>query len=169
MAAVMAAGMTPPLGLALATVLRKRLFTEPEIENGKAAWILGASFITEGAIPFAAAAPLRVIPATWSAPRSPAHWSWRSATRCAHRTAASGWSALITNPFLYLLAVAIGTVITAFAVIFLKGLGKRSRRERRAGGRRRASPPDRFHPAHRGRGCDDVCRSPGFVSHSPAA
>ena len=62
MAAVMAAGMTPPLGLALATRLRKNLFTEPERENGNAAWLLGASFITEGAIPFAAADPLRVIP-----------------------------------------------------------------------------------------------------------
>ena len=62
MAAVMAAGMTPPLGLALATVLRKKLFTHVERENGKAAWVLGASFITEGAIPFAAGDPLRVIP-----------------------------------------------------------------------------------------------------------
>ncbi len=62
MAAVMLAGMVPPLALALATVLRKDLFTLPERENGKAAWLLGASFITEGAIPFAAADPLRVIP-----------------------------------------------------------------------------------------------------------
>jgi len=62
MAAVMAAGMVPPLGLALATVLRKGLFSESERENGKAAWVLGASFITEGAIPFAAADPIRVIP-----------------------------------------------------------------------------------------------------------
>ncbi len=62
MAATMAAGMVPPLALALATVVRKQLFTEPEIENGRAAWLLGASFISEGAIPFAAADPLRVIP-----------------------------------------------------------------------------------------------------------
>ncbi|GAA4641796.1 PTS fructose transporter subunit IIABC [Gordonia humi] len=62
MAAVMAAGMVPPLALALATVLRPSLFTEPERENGKAAWLLGASFISEGAIPFAAADPFRVIP-----------------------------------------------------------------------------------------------------------
>ena len=63
MAAVMLAGMVPPLALALATVLRPQLFTPGERENGKAAWLLGASFITEGAIPFAAADPLRVIPA----------------------------------------------------------------------------------------------------------
>ena len=62
MAAVMAAGMVPPLAMALATTLRPRLFSEPERENGRAAWLLGASFISEGAIPFAAADPFRVIP-----------------------------------------------------------------------------------------------------------
>ncbi len=63
MGTVMAAGMVPPLAMALATVLRPKLFSEPEIENGRPAWLLGASFITEGAIPFAAADPFRVIPA----------------------------------------------------------------------------------------------------------
>jgi PTS system fructose-specific IIC component len=62
MAAVMAAGMVPPLAMALATTLRPGLFSEPERENGRAAWLLGASFISEGAIPFAAADPFRVIP-----------------------------------------------------------------------------------------------------------
>ncbi|MBU2073851.1 MAG: fructose-specific PTS transporter subunit EIIC [Actinobacteria bacterium] len=62
MAAVMLGGMVPPIALALATVLRPRLFNVAERENGKAGWLLGASFITEGAIPFAAADPLRVIP-----------------------------------------------------------------------------------------------------------
>ncbi len=62
MAAVMAAGMVPPLAMALATAVRPGLFTEPERENGWAAWLLGASFISEGAIPFAAADPFRVIP-----------------------------------------------------------------------------------------------------------
>ena len=61
MAAVMAAGMVAPLAMALATSLRPNLFTEAERENGKAAWLLGASFISEGAIPFAAADPVRVI------------------------------------------------------------------------------------------------------------
>lgn len=63
MAAVMAAGMTPPLGLALATVLIRNRFTAQEQEAGKAAAVLGLAFITEGAIPFAAKDPLRVIPA----------------------------------------------------------------------------------------------------------
>ncbi|HEX5857552.1 MAG TPA: fructose-specific PTS transporter subunit EIIC [Microbacterium sp.] len=65
MGAVMAAGMVPPLAMALAsTILARKLFTPVERENGVAAWLLGASFISEGAIPFAAADPLRVIPAS---------------------------------------------------------------------------------------------------------
>ncbi|SDH13453.1 PTS fructose transporter subunit IIABC [Microbacterium pygmaeum] len=65
MGAVMCAGMVPPLAMALAsTILARKLFTPEERENGKAAWLLGASFISEGAIPFAAADPLRVIPAS---------------------------------------------------------------------------------------------------------
>lgn len=62
-AALMVGGMTPPLGIAIATLLFKNKFTVQEREAGKANWILGASFITEGAIPFAAGDPLRVIPA----------------------------------------------------------------------------------------------------------
>jgi fructose PTS system EIIBC or EIIC component len=62
MAAVMAAGMTPPLGIAIATFIGGNRFTKAEREAGKAAGILGLSFITEGAIPFAAKDPLRVIP-----------------------------------------------------------------------------------------------------------
>ena len=62
MAAVMAAGMVPPIALSIATFLRAKLFTPAEQENGKSAWLLGLSFVSEGAIPFAAADPLRVIP-----------------------------------------------------------------------------------------------------------
>jgi fructose PTS system EIIBC or EIIC component len=62
MAAVMAAGMTPPLGLALAALLFKNRFTQEERDASKAAGVLGLSFVTEGAIPFAAKDPLRVIP-----------------------------------------------------------------------------------------------------------
>jgi len=64
MAAVMAAGMVPPLGIALATVLFKNRFTTEEREAGKTAFVLGSFFITEGAIPFAAADPSRVITAS---------------------------------------------------------------------------------------------------------
>ena len=62
MATVMAAGMVPPLAMALATFVRPKLFSEPERENGRAAVLLGLCFISEGAIPFAAADPFRVIP-----------------------------------------------------------------------------------------------------------
>jgi PTS system fructose-specific IIC component len=62
MAAAMAAGMSPPLGMALATVIARNRFTESEREAGKAAAVLGLCFVAEGAIPFAAKDPLRVIP-----------------------------------------------------------------------------------------------------------
>ncbi|GAA0432382.1 PTS fructose transporter subunit IIABC [Lentibacillus halophilus] len=63
-AAAMAGGMVPPLGLALATSLFRNRFTKQEREAGKTAYALGACFITEGVIPFAAADPVRIIPAT---------------------------------------------------------------------------------------------------------
>ncbi|MBB6449632.1 PTS system fructose-specific IIC component [Geomicrobium halophilum] len=63
-AAVMAAGMVPPLGIAIATTFFKHKFNKQERESGKTNYALGASFITEGAIPFAAADPFRVIPAS---------------------------------------------------------------------------------------------------------
>ena len=62
MAAVMISGMVPPIALSIATFLRSSLFTPAEQENGKSAWLLGLSFVSEGAIPFAAADPFRVIP-----------------------------------------------------------------------------------------------------------
>ncbi|GIN58725.1 PTS fructose transporter subunit IIABC [Lederbergia ruris] len=62
-AALMVGGMVPPIGIALATTIFKNRFTIQEAEAGKASYVLGASFITEGAIPFAAADPLRIIPA----------------------------------------------------------------------------------------------------------
>ncbi|MFC8347880.1 fructose-specific PTS transporter subunit EIIC [Streptomyces sp. NPDC057280] len=124
MAAVMAAGMVPPLGMALATTVRKKLFTETERENGKAAWVLGASFISEGAIPFAAADPLRVIPASMAggAVTGALTMAFGSTLRAPH---GGIWvTFLIGKPFLYLLAIAVGTAVTAGLVILLKGLRK---------------------------------------------
>lgn len=63
MAAIMAAGMVPPLGMGLATFIARRKFSKAEAESGKVACVLGACFISEGAIPFAARDPMRVIPA----------------------------------------------------------------------------------------------------------
>jgi PTS system fructose-specific IIC component len=122
MAAVMAAGMTPPLGLALATVIRKKLFTHVEQENGKAAWVLGASFITEGAIPFAAGDPLRVIPSLMagSAVTGALSMAFGATSRAPH--GGIFVVPLIGNPLLYLVAIVIGTVVTAVLVVTLKGL-----------------------------------------------
>ncbi|MEU6542722.1 fructose-specific PTS transporter subunit EIIC [Streptomyces sp. NPDC046859] len=122
MAAVMAAGMVPPLGMALATTLRRKLFTRAERENGKAAWVLGASFISEGAIPFAAADPLRVIPASMAggAVTGALTMAFGSTLRAPH---GGVWvTFLIGKPFLYLAAIAAGTAVTAGLVILLKGL-----------------------------------------------
>ncbi|GHH76532.1 PTS lactose transporter subunit IIC [Kitasatospora indigofera] len=122
MAAVMAAGMTPPLGMALATTVRARLFTREERENGKAAWVLGASFITEGAIPFAAADPLRVIPAAIAGSMTAGGlvMAFGSTLRAPH---GGIWVLpLIGAPFLYLLAIVAGTLVTALLVLLLKGI-----------------------------------------------
>ncbi|MER5309903.1 fructose-specific PTS transporter subunit EIIC [Streptomyces sp. NPDC002773] len=121
MAAVMAAGMVPPLAMALATTVRGRLFTRAERENGKAAWVLGASFISEGAIPFAAADPLRVIPAAMAGGAVTGALSM--AFECTLRAPHGGLfvTPLIGNPLLYLLAIVAGTVVSAGLVILLKG------------------------------------------------
>ncbi|WP_351233630.1 fructose-specific PTS transporter subunit EIIC [Streptomyces sp. NPDC002133] len=126
MAAVMAAGMVPPLAMALATTVRGKLFTKAERENGKAAWVLGASFITEGAIPFAAADPLRVIPSVMVGGAVTGALSM--AFECTLRAPHGGIFVvpLIGNPFLYLVAILAGTVVSAGLVILLKGMRKTS-------------------------------------------
>lgn len=122
MAAVMAAGMVPPLAMALATTVRGRLFNRTERENGKAAWVLGASFISEGAIPFAAADPLRVIPASMAggAVTGALSMAFGATLRAPH--GGIFVVPLIGNPLLYLVAVAAGVCVTAALVIVLKGL-----------------------------------------------
>ena len=124
MAAVMAAGMVPPLAMALATTVRGKLFNRTERENGKAAWVLGASFISEGAIPFAAADPLRVIPASMAggAVTGALSMAFGATLRAPH--GGIFVVPLIGNPFLYLVAVAAGVCVTAALVIVLKGLRK---------------------------------------------
>ncbi|WP_329135234.1 PTS fructose transporter subunit IIABC [Streptomyces sp. NBC_00670] len=128
MAAVMAAGMVPPLAMALATTVRGRLFTRTERENGKAAWVLGISFISEGAIPFAAADPLRVIPSSMlgGAVTGALSMAFGATLRAPH--GGIFVVPLIGNPFLYLVAIAAGVCVTAATVIVLKGLRKRDTR-----------------------------------------
>jgi PTS system fructose-specific IIC component len=120
MAAVMIAGMVPPLALALATVVRRRLFTETERENGKAAWLLGASFITEGAIPFAAADPLRVIPSIMagSAVAGGLSMAFHVTLRAPH----GGIFVLfaVGNVLGFLIALVAGVLVAAACVVALK-------------------------------------------------
>jgi len=120
MAAVMAAGMTPPLALALATAIRGKLFTPAEQRAGQANWVMGASFITEGAIPFAAADPIRVIPSMMVGSAITASLSLLFG--CTLRAPHGGIFVigLIGNWPLYLLAIAIGTVVSAALVIGIK-------------------------------------------------
>lgn len=126
MAATMAAGMTPPLGIALATFLFRDRFTAEEREAGAAAGVLGLSFITEGAIPFAARDPFRVIPSLMagSALAGAISMAFGVELKVPH----GGIFVLpipgaVTHLAAYAAAVLAGTVVTALLV----GLLKRSR------------------------------------------
>ena len=127
MAAVIISGMVPPLAMALATTLRPKLFTEPERENGKAAWLLGASFISEGAIPFASADPLRVISSSvvGGALAGAISMSAHVASPAPH---GGIWIVLLSNNVLmFLVAVAAGTLLSALVYLVLKSIGAASK------------------------------------------
>jgi len=123
MAAVMAAGMTPPLGIWLATVLAPKKYTLEEKEAGKAAGVLGISFITEGAIPFAAADPVRVIPAlvAGSAVTGALSMLFGATLRAPH----GGIFVLpipnaVGNVGMYAVSIVAGTIVTALLINILK-------------------------------------------------
>jgi PTS system fructose-specific IIC component len=123
MAAVMAAGMTPPLGLAIATFLFKNRFTDDEQEAGKAAFVLGLSFITEGAIPFAARDPFRVLPATMIG--SAVAGALSMIFGCQSLVPHGGIFVLlipgaITNLLPYFIAILAGTFVTTAILFVLK-------------------------------------------------
>ena len=127
MAAVIISGMVPPLAMALATTLRPKLFNENERENGKAAWLLGASFISEGAIPFASADPARVIPSTivGGAIAGAISMGAHVASPAPH---GGIWIiGLAQNPLMFLAAVVAGTVVSALLYVVLKSVGARSK------------------------------------------
>lgn len=124
MATVMAAGMVPPLGLAIATTMFKKKFTKPEREAGKTAYVLGASFITEGVIPFAAADPARVIPSAivGAATTGALVMLFDIGLRAPHGGVfviglVDGGAASI---LMYILAILIGSFVTAILVGLLK-------------------------------------------------
>jgi len=121
MAAVMAAGMVPPLAMAFAsTVLDKKGFSLAERENGKAAWLLGLSFISEGAIPFAAADPLRVIPASMvgGAVTGALSMAFGVTSQAPHGGAFVFFA--IGNVLMFFVSIAVGVAITALLLIALK-------------------------------------------------
>ncbi|GAA4720127.1 PTS fructose transporter subunit IIABC [Brevibacillus fulvus] len=119
-AAIMAAGMTPPLGLALATTLFRKKFTAEERQAGKTAYILGATFITEAAIPFAAADPARVIPSTMVG--SAVAGGLSMFFGCTLPAPHGGIFVLpvVGSAGLYIVSILVGTAVTAFMLNLLK-------------------------------------------------
>ena len=122
-AAVMAAGMTPPLGLWLATILAPKKFSVEEKEAGKAAAVLGLSFITEGAIPFAASDPFRVIPSIviGSAVTGALSMAVGATLRAPH----GGIFVLLIpnavgNVGMYFISIVVGTVVTTLLLSMIK-------------------------------------------------
>ncbi|WP_046178690.1 PTS fructose transporter subunit IIABC [Domibacillus tundrae] len=120
-AAVMAGGMVPPLGIALATTFFKNRFTAQERDAGKTNYIMGASFITEGAIPFAAKDPARVIPAAIAGSAVAGALTMIFGVKLpAPHGGIFVFPVVQGNPFLYLLAVLIGAAVTAVLLALLK-------------------------------------------------
>jgi PTS system fructose-specific IIC component len=120
MAAVMAAGMVPPLAMALSSLIAPRLYTPVEHENGKAAWLLGASFISEGAIPFAAADPLRVIPSMMLGGAVTGAISMAADVQLKAPHGGIFVFFAITGLAMFLVALVVGTVVAALAVTAAK-------------------------------------------------
>ncbi|WP_434578527.1 PTS fructose-like transporter subunit IIB [Pseudomonas sp. Z5-35] len=123
MAATMAAGMVPPIGLGIATFIARRKFAKTEREAGKAALVLGLCFISEGAIPFAAKDPLRVIPASLAGGALTGALSMYFG--CKLMAPHGGLFVMlipnaINHALLYLLAIVAGSLVTAVAYALLK-------------------------------------------------
>ncbi|MBN8082147.1 PTS fructose transporter subunit IIBC [Vibrio vulnificus] len=123
MAAIMAAGMVPALGMGLATFLARDKFEPSEREAGKASFVLGLCFISEGAIPFAAKDPMRVIPACMAGGALTGALSMLFGAKL--MAPHGGLFVLlipnaITPVLMYLVAIAAGTALTGFGYAFLK-------------------------------------------------
>ena len=120
MAAVMIGGMVPPCAIALATLLFKKKFTESERKSGPTNFIMGLAFITEGAIPFAAADPLHVIPSC--AVGSALAGALSMAFNCTLMAPHGGIFVfpVVGNTLMYLVALAVGTIVGAVLLGLLK-------------------------------------------------
>ena len=120
MAAVMAGGMVPPLAIALATTFCKNRFTESQRKAGITNYVMGLSFITEGAIPFAAADPVRVIPSMVVG--ASLAGALTMLFDCTLRAPHGGIFVVPTigNPFMYLVSILVGAVVGAIILSLLK-------------------------------------------------
>lgn len=119
-AAVMAGGMVPPLGIALATTLFQNKFTEDERTAGKTCYILGLSFITEGAIPFAASDPIRVIPSCMVGAGIAGALTMLFGVQLPAPHGGIFVIPVVTHPVQYLFAIGIGSLVTAVLLGILK-------------------------------------------------
>lgn len=119
-AAVMAGGMVPPLGIAIATTLFKNKFTKDEREAGKTCYVMGASFITEGAIPFAAADPMRVIPACVIGSGIAGGLSMFFGAQLPAPHGGIFVIPVVTNPVMYLVSIVVGSLVTAMILGYIK-------------------------------------------------
>ncbi|WP_329222779.1 PTS fructose transporter subunit IIC [Streptomyces sp. NBC_01485] len=123
-AAMVAAGMVPALGMSLATMVRRKAFRPADRQYGKVAWLLGLAGVSEGAIPFAAADPLRVLPASMAggAVTGVLTMAFGSTQKALY----GGFFAAgeIGGLLLYVVAVAAGVLVTAATAVALKSLGK---------------------------------------------
>ncbi len=116
----MAGGMIPPIGIAIATSLFKNRFSKEERESGKVCYFLGACFITEGVIPFAASDPLRVIPACIL---GSSLGGFISALFKVEVIAPHGGIfilPIVANPLMWIISILAGSIITAILIGFLK-------------------------------------------------
>jgi PTS system fructose-specific IIC component len=124
MATVMAAGMVPPLAMALSTAVRPKLYTPAERDNGKAAWLLGLSFISEGAIPFAAADPLRVIPSMMLGGATTGAIVAASGVELRAPHGGIFVFFAMQGVLMFLIALIAGTIVGALAVTVAKSIGR---------------------------------------------
>ena len=120
MAAVMAGGMGPPIAIALCTTFFKNRFTKEQRESGKVNYVMGLSFITEGAIPFAAADPLRVIPscAIGSGVAGALSMLFNASLRAPH--GGIFVVPVVSNPIMYLVAILVGSLVGMSLLAVLK-------------------------------------------------
>ncbi len=118
MAAVMAGGMVPPLAIAIATTINKSLFTEEEREAGKTNYVMGLSFVTEGAIPFAAKNPKKVIPALMLGSAVGGAMTMLFGITLPAPHGGIFVMPLVNSPLLYLIAIIVGSIIGALALSY---------------------------------------------------